>query len=60
MRAVRKIFDALSNVMEKTSERLQIIVLDHADRSVWGDFKHVHQVAEWRDGEKLIPDGWLD
>ncbi|MBS1302155.1 DUF3732 domain-containing protein [Loktanella sp. SALINAS62] len=60
IRAVRKIFGAFSSVMEGAANRLQIIVLDHAGEDVWGDFKHVYKVAEWRDGEKLIPDSWLN
>ena len=60
IRAVRKIFDAFSSVMEGAANRLQIIVLDHAGEEVWGDFEHVYKVAEWRDGEKLIPDSWLN
>ncbi|WP_346899691.1 DUF3732 domain-containing protein [uncultured Roseibium sp.] len=59
IRAVRKIFDAFSSVMDKAKNRMQIIVLDHAGEDVWGDFEHVYKVAEWRDGEKLIPEYWL-
>jgi tetratricopeptide (TPR) repeat protein len=59
IRAVRKIFDALSSVMDKATQRMQIIILDHAGEDVWGDFEHVYKVAEWRDGEKLIPETWL-
>jgi len=58
IRAVQKIFGAFSSVMEGAANRLQIIVLDHAGEDVWGDFEHVYKVAEWRDGEKLIPDSW--
>ncbi|EAP84029.1 DUF3732 domain-containing protein [Sulfitobacter sp. EE-36] len=60
IRAVQKIFGAFSSVMEGAANRLQIIVLDHAGEDVWGDFEHVYKVAEWRDGEKLIPDSWLN
>ena len=60
IRAVRKIFDAFSSVMDGAANRVQIIVLDHAGEDVWGDFEHVYKVAEWRDGEKLIPESWLN
>ena len=59
IRAVRKIFNAFSSVMDGAGNRMQIIVLDHAGDEVWGDFEHVYKVAEWRDGEKLIPESWL-
>ncbi|WP_417602033.1 DUF3732 domain-containing protein [Pararhodobacter oceanensis] len=59
IRAVRKIFDAFSSVMDSAGNRMQIIVLDHPGEDVWGDFEHVYKVAEWRDGDKLIPESWL-
>ncbi len=59
IRAVRKIFNAFSSVMDGAGNRMQIIVLDHAGEEVWGDFEHVYKAAEWRDGEKLIPESWL-
>jgi hypothetical protein len=57
---VRAIFQLLAKVCNQTENRLQIIVLDHAGESVWGEIPSVHLVEEWRDGEKLIPPNWLN
>jgi hypothetical protein len=57
--AVRKAFTALSRVVQKSKGRLQVIVLDHAPRDVWGDIPGVVGPREWRDGVKLVPMKWL-
>jgi hypothetical protein len=57
---VRAIFQLLAKVCDQTKNRLQIIVLDHAGESVWGEIPSVHLVEEWRDGQKLIPTNWLN
>jgi hypothetical protein len=57
IRAVRKVFETLSNQVVRSGRRLQVIVLDHADDSVWGDIENVYLVEEWR-GMKLIPEDW--
>lgn len=44
--------------IKKTTGRLQIIVLDHADEEVWGGLTNVHLVEEWR-GKGLVPDAWI-
>lgn len=36
----------------------QIIVLDHATDTVWGDVEGLTVAAQWRDGAKLVPDNW--
>lgn len=56
--AVRRIFLALADAVRESSGRLQIIVLDHATDTVWGGVEPLRVVAEWRDGEKLVPDDW--
>ncbi len=38
---------------------LQIIVLDHAPREVWGGIPHIVEFEEWRGGRKLVPQDWL-
>lgn len=59
--AVRKIFEAMSNALEKTKHRMQIIVLEHASESAWKGIDDVNLVAEWRgENNKLIPMEWLD
>lgn len=57
--AVRKVFSLLGTVVAATDGQLQVIVLDHAPDSVWGDIENVHEVEEWRGGLKLVPEDWL-
>lgn len=57
--AVQKVFSTLSDEVALNKGRLQVIVLDHAGEEVWGTIKNIHVVAEWRDGEKLVPESWL-
>lgn len=51
----------MSEAMEKTKHRMQIIVLEHADESAWEGVSNMHLVEEWRvENNKLIPNEWLD
>lgn len=56
--AVKKIFKNVANAIAEDKGRWQALILDHAPDSVWKDIPNVHKVAEWRDGEKLIPTDW--
>jgi len=59
---VKKIFAALSDAINRTKGKLQIIVLEHAGPSIWKDFPEVHKVARWRNNEEekaLIPYEWM-
>lgn len=56
--AVKKIFKTLSESSSKPGSSWQFIVLDHADKTIYGDIKNVHEVDEWRGGKKLIPPEW--
>ncbi|MDN7626038.1 DUF3732 domain-containing protein [Burkholderia cenocepacia] len=56
--AVRKVFVLFDQIIKKTSGRLQIIVLDHADEEVWGGLANVRRVEEWR-GQGLVPTEWV-
>jgi hypothetical protein len=58
--AVRKVFIAMSKAVTETSGNFQIIVLDHAAKSVWGGVPLVHEVDEWRNGQALIPAEWIN
>ena len=58
--SVRKTFEVLGKVVMKAERKLQIIVLDHASRDVWGDIAGVVGLKEWRDGIKLVPMRWLE
>lgn len=59
--AVKKIFKTMSSAMQMEKKPMQIIVLEHADSSVWGDIELVHEVCEWRaNANKLIPEEWIE
>lgn len=57
--AVRKVFEAFGKFVSEAEGRIQIIVLDHAGRDVWGGIESVHLVEEWREGRALVPQSWL-
>ena len=57
--AVRKAFKVLAKVVGSANGRLQVIVLDHASREVWGNIPHIVAFEEWRDGVKLVPLEWI-
>jgi hypothetical protein len=50
----------MSQAVAVTSEGFQIIVLDHAAKSVWGGIPLVHEVDDWRNGLALIPAEWMN
>jgi len=58
--AVHKAFRVLGDVVGSGGGRLQVIVLDHAPREVWGNIPNVVAFEEWREGRKLVPQEWLD
>ncbi|GAB2468498.1 DUF3732 domain-containing protein [Comamonas humi] len=58
--AVHKAFEVLAKVVEKAEGKLQVIVLDHAPRDLWGDIPGVVGLKEWRDGTKLVPMRWIE
>ncbi len=58
--AVRKVFTAMSEAVKAASGKFQVIVLDHAPKTVWGGIARVHEVDEWRNGRALIPAEWLN
>ena len=57
--AVRKAFTTIAHVVQSSKGHLQVIVLDHAPREVWGEVPDVVAFEEWRDGRKLVPMEWL-
>jgi TolA-binding protein len=57
--AVKKIFAALSRYITDIKSPTQIIVLEHADEDVWGEYGNISLVERWRDGEKLVPQSWI-
>jgi hypothetical protein len=58
--AVKSMFKTLAKSVLANEGAWQCIILDHADSSIYGDLEGVHEVAEWRKGEKLIPKEWYD
>ncbi|RLM24470.1 hypothetical protein BIY29_08690 [Brenneria alni] len=58
--STRRIFEMLSNAIEENSYNFQVIVLEHAGESIWGQVKNTYEVANWKDeGDGLIPKEWL-
>ncbi|MBB5428334.1 hypothetical protein HDG40_006521 [Paraburkholderia sp. JPY158] len=59
----RLIFVALARGLQRSEFRYQTIVVEHADKSIWGQGKwgrYMHQVAVWKDdGDGLIPKNWV-
>jgi hypothetical protein len=57
----KRIFTALSRAHNGFKGELQIIVLEHADQTAWGDHPNVVPVEDWRgDNDYLIPDAWMN
>jgi len=54
----KKIFEALSEGVARTSGKLQIIVIEHADAITWKGIENISLVERWRDGKALIPPDW--
>lgn len=60
--SVRRIFEALSNYVNKAMFGIQIIVTEHADDDVWGEIadSRIQLVERWRGNTKLVPMEWLE
>ena len=58
--ALHKVFTVLSEMVTKNKGNLQIIILDHASVDLWTDLNNVHLTEEWRGGNKLVPDSWIE
>lgn len=58
--AVHKAFEVMAKVVHQAQGKLQLIVLDHASRDVWGDIPGIVGLREWRDGIKLVPMKWIN
>lgn len=56
-----RIFKALSRGIERAKFRYQIIVLEHADQTIWGEVQNINPVEAWKqDGDGLIPAYWQE
>ena len=58
--AVTQIFKTVADSVIKKKGRWQAIILDHADKSIYGNINGVYEVEEWRGGKKLIPTEWYE
>ena len=59
VKSVKKIFELFSKVVKELKDQLQIIVLDHADPKVWGNFENIIEIEDWSKGGALIPKEWI-
>ena len=55
---VQRIFRAVSEAIQRTRSRLQIIIIDHVGETAWEGISDVRVIERWRDGEALIPTDW--
>jgi len=58
--AVKSMFKTLAKSVLDKEGTWQSIILDHADNSIYGGIEGVHEVEEWRYGNKLIPAEWIE
>ena len=58
--AVKSIFSTMTKSILGVKGNMQIIVLEHADESIYGEIQGVNEVCVWRNGNKLIPLEWID
>lgn len=57
--ATKRIFEMLEAGLSAAKYRYQIIVLEHADDSIWGEFPHTIEAANWKAEDRgLIPKSW--
>ncbi len=59
---VKIIFNTLNQAVIDNNDKLQVIVTDHADESIWGSIPETqrHIVGDWSSGEALIPTSWKE
>lgn len=60
VKATRRIFSVLAEGLRRSKSHLQIIVLEHAGKEIWGDIPLTHSVEGWHvKGDGLIPKNWI-
>lgn len=58
--ATKRIFAMLNLAVQRSGRRFQVIVLEHADSTIWNEYD-IEEVAKWKnEGEGLIPREWLN
>lgn len=57
---VEELYSYMNKAVIDGKGKFQIIVLDHTDESIWGQFKTINTVSDWSDRKKdaLIPRNW--
>lgn len=56
---VNMIFRALAEATKRMGDKVQIIVIEHADEITWEGAENIQLIARWRGSEALIPADWL-
>ena len=59
LKNTKKIFETL-NIFNETEKDVQIIVLEHAGKNIWGKYHNIYEVEEWDQENKLIPKDWYE
>lgn len=60
IKATKRIFEILEMGLSRSNIGYQIIVLEHADQSIWGGLKNIVEVRNWKQiGDGLIPRHWI-
>lgn len=60
LNATKRIFEMLEFGLKRSDYKYQIIVLEHADQSIWGDLENIVEVRNWKGLEDgLIPKHWV-
>jgi hypothetical protein len=57
-RSVKEMFEILNKAIIDTNNKLQILILDHAGKDIWGGIEGINDVAEWSGKNALIPEEW--
>lgn len=55
----RKIFIAAANSVQRTKNKLQVIIVEHAPEITWQGID-IHKVDEWSGENALIPKEWIE
>lgn len=58
LRAVQRAFEAFDDAVERTNGVLQVIVSEHAGKTVYAGIRRLTVIERWRRGRKLIPWHW--
>lgn len=58
--AVKSIFITMAKCISNVNNNMQILVLEHADASIYGDMQGINEVCVWRKGDKLVPLEWIE